>query len=176
MIETLWTHFFGYGVFIGLMYGIWKCNARRWTRLSRVYGAADTAGFASADCNGQRMQTVILTGGNVGWNSYKGIVTVLVTRDGILFQLMPPFSICHPPFLVPFRDIKVSPKRWYLFGKSFQLTFTGVSNVQIIVHEELIAWIERQTSKLVIEIEAEDRVGEDPIPEDHPSRNAEVLL
>ncbi len=171
MIGTLWTHFVGYGVFVGLMYGIWKCNSRRWSRLARVYGAADTSGFDTSDCDSNRMQTVILTGGDVGWNSYKGIVTVVLMRDGILFQLMSPFSICHPPILVPFRDIQVSPKRWYLFGKSFQLTLTGVKNVQIIVHDELIAWIEQQTSKLAIEIAAEERIAQG-----YRNRNPEVLL
>lgn len=155
MIHTLWTHIFGYGVFIGLMYGIWKCNARRWTRLARVYGATDTSAFDTADCDSKRMQTVILTGGDVGWNSYKGIATVVLTRDGVLFQLMLPFSICHPPLLIPFRDIQVSPKRWYLFGKSFQLTLSGVNDVQVIVHDELIAWIEQQASQLAVEVAAE---------------------
>ena len=169
MIETIWTHVFGYGVFIGLMYGIWKCNARRWTRLAHIYGAADTSGFDTSDCDSKRMQTVILTGGDVGWNSYKGIVNVVLTRDGILFQLMLPFSIFHPPLLIPFRDIQVSPKRWYLFGKSFQLTLAGVSDVRIIVHADLIAWIEQQASKLVVEVATEHPVAQD-------YRNPEVLI
>ncbi|MFY9254270.1 MAG: hypothetical protein WAO83_12490 [Fuerstiella sp.] len=70
----------------------------------------------------------------------------MLTRDGILFQLRLPFSIFHPPLLIPFCDIQVSPKRWYLFGKSFQLTLTGVNDVRIIIHADLIAWIEQQAS------------------------------
>ncbi len=147
-ISALFSKLFGFSIFAGLMYGIWKANARRWTRLARAYEAATAGGIADADS--KRMQTIILTGGNVGWNSYKGIATVAVTSEGLLFRIMPLFSIFHPPLLVPFRDISVAPKKWYLVGKTFQLTFAGVEDVQMIVHSELIEWIEQQTRELAV--------------------------
>ncbi|MFK7818863.1 MAG: hypothetical protein AB8G99_09095 [Planctomycetaceae bacterium] len=96
------------------------------------------------------MQTVILVGGDIGWNSYKGITTVGVTREGISLRLMAPFSIFHPPLLVPFRDIRIEPKRWYLLGKTFQLTLTGVTDVQLILHDELVDWIGLRTADLPV--------------------------
>ncbi|APZ96183.1 hypothetical protein [Fuerstiella marisgermanici] len=158
MIETLWTHVVGYGMVIAMMSGIWKSNARRWTRLARVYSAAGPSDCDASNCVSKGMQTVILTGRDIGWNSYKGIATVNVTSEGILFQLMFPFCTFHPPLLIPFRDIQVVPRQWYLFGKTFQLTLARVKDVQIIVHSELIDWIARQTSQLAVEITPEERI------------------
>lgn len=153
MIEKLYLYVVGYGVFFGLMYGIWKANARRWTRLARKYGCIDGSLSEESQCFAKRtMQTVILVGGDVGWNSYKGIVTVGVTPEGILLQLMPPFSTFHRPLLIPFRDSRVEPKQWYLFGKSFQYSVAQVSDVQIIVHDELQHWIESQAASLAVAV------------------------
>lgn len=148
MIEKLFLQVFGYSVFFGLLYAIWKANARRWSRLAKEYGASEDH---RADANvyaKQTMQTVILVGGHVGWNSYKGIATVSVTPDGIMLSLMPPFSIFHQPLLIPFRDSSVQPRRWYLFGTSYQYTLAKVDNVQIIVCDDLQGWIETQAASL----------------------------
>ncbi len=96
------------------------------------------------------MQTVILVGGDIGWNSYKGIVKVGVTSEGILLQLMPPFAIFHPLLLIPFRDCHIEPKRWYLYGKTVQYTLDAVSDVQLIIHDDLQAWIESQAATLAL--------------------------
>ncbi|MCR9197649.1 MAG: hypothetical protein NXI04_03300 [Planctomycetaceae bacterium] len=150
MMGEVFRMLFGFSVFVGLMYGIWKANARRWTRLARVYKAANPG--ESMDAVSKRMQTVILTGGHLGYNSYKGIATVSVTGEGLLFRMMPLFSIFHPPLLIPFRDISIAPKKWYVIGKTFQFTFAGVHNVQMIVHSELVEWIEAQTRELALNV------------------------
>lgn len=146
MINALFANLFGTSIFIGLMYAVWKANARRWNRLARVYQLSSKPSPPESDV--MRMQTVILTGRDIGWNSYKGITTVAVTSDGILFQIMPVFSAFHKPLLIPFGEISVAPKKWYLFGKSFQLSFSGVDDVQMIVHSELMEWVEKRTQKL----------------------------
>lgn len=146
MTAEIFRMLFGLSIFAGLMYGILKAHARRWTRLARVYKAVSPGDFTNAAT--KRMQTIILTGGQLAYNSYKGIATVSVTAEGLLFRMMPLFSIFHPPLLVPFRDISVAPKKWYLIGKTFQLTFASVHNVQMIVHSELMEWIEDQAREL----------------------------
>jgi hypothetical protein len=143
MIEKLYLHLVEISVFVGLMYGVMKSNASLWALLARAYRADD-----GLSCDHQRtMQTVILVGGKVGWNSYNGIVTVGVTREGISLRLLPPFSLFHSPLLIPYREIQIEPRRWYLIGKTSQLTLNAVSDVQVIVHDELLQWIESQAMK-----------------------------
>ncbi|WP_146462479.1 hypothetical protein [Rubripirellula tenax] len=133
-----------YSIPIGLMCLMWKINARRWTRLARAYSVVD-----GTDCVAERtLQTVILVAGDIGWNSYKGIATVGVTREGISLQLMAPFSLFHPPLLFPYRDSHVEPRRWFLIGKSFEYTLSGVSDVRMIVDGDLQNWIESQVASL----------------------------
>lgn len=147
MIEKLMLHIVGHGFVITLLCIIWKANARRWTRLARAYRVTDDLYAETPECYATRtMQTVILTGGDIGWNSYKAIVTVGVTHDGILLRLMPPFSAFHPPLLIPFADSRVEPKQWYLIGKTSQFILNQVSDVQVIVHDELLQWIDSQLS------------------------------
>jgi len=144
MIEKLMLSLVGYGTFVGLMYGVWKANARRWNRLAAAYRAP-----AGIQCAAERtMQTVILVGGQVGWNSYKGIATVGVTEEGILLRLMLPFTLFHPPLLIPYGDSQIEPRKWYLIGKTSQLTLRKVGNVQVIIHDELLHWIESQVTGL----------------------------
>ncbi|TWU25212.1 hypothetical protein Pla52o_15100 [Novipirellula galeiformis] len=151
MIEKLYLNAVGCGVLITLLYVLWKTNARRWSRLARAYRAHDKLQCTASECCPTRsMQTVILVGGDIGWNSYKGIATVGVTAEGILLRLMPPFHVFHPPLLIPFRDSHIEPKRWYLIGKTAQFTLSQVSDVQIIVHDELLQWIESQATQLAV--------------------------
>ncbi|WP_442510462.1 hypothetical protein SH528x_002085 [Novipirellula sp. SH528] len=96
------------------------------------------------------MQTVILVGGDVGWNSYKGIATVGVTKEGILLQLIAPFSLFHPPLLIPYGATDVEPRKWYLIGKTVQYNLREVSDVKMIVHDDLQDWIESQSASLAI--------------------------
>lgn len=145
MISTIFANVFGTGIAVGLFFAVWKANARRWGRLARAYEASNCSELVN---DARRMQTVILTGGDIGWNSYKGITTVAVSSDGLVFRIMIPFSMFHPTLLVPFREISVAPAKWYLIGKSFRLTFAGVENVQMIIDDKLMEWIEQQSREL----------------------------
>ncbi len=146
MIGNLIFQLFSYSVPIAFVALIWKCNARRWSRLAQAYRADD-----ANDGTAKRiMQTVILVAGDIGWNSYKGIATVSVTRKGILLKLMKPFSVFHPPLLIPFGDCHIEPRHWYLIGKTVQYSLRGVSDVKMIVHEDLQDWIESQAASLAI--------------------------
>ncbi|TWT80413.1 hypothetical protein CA13_18290 [Planctomycetes bacterium CA13] len=156
MIGTFLIYLVSYSLPVGLMCVMWKLNARRWTRLARAYRVVE-----GTDCVAKRtMQTVILVAGDVGWNSYKGIVTVGVTREGILLKLMPPFSLFHPPILIPYGDSHIEPKRWYLIGKTLQYTLREVSDVKMIVHDDLQDWIESQVASLAI-AQADTRIDDD---------------
>jgi len=144
MIGNLLFYLVSYSLPVALMGVMWKFNARRWTRLARAYRAPD-----ETHCVAERtMQTVILVTGDIGWNSYKGITTVSLTREGILLKLMLPFSLFHPPLLLTYGDCDIEPKRWYLIGKTFQYTLRGVSDVKMIIHDDLQDWIESQVASL----------------------------
>lgn len=151
MIETLFLSVMGYGIAVALLWGVWKANARRWNRLAQAYRADHALHGEAIECYATRnMQTVILVGGHIGCNSYKGIVTVGVTAQGILLRVMRPFSLFHPPLLIPFGDSRIEPRQWYLFGKTSQFTLDQVRDVQIIVHDDLLQWIESQVSQLAV--------------------------
>ena len=144
MIEKLMLSLVGYGTFVGLMCGVWKANARRWNRLAAAYRAPQ-----GIQCESERsMQTVILVGGQVGWNSYKGIVTVGVTEDGILLRVVRPFSVFHPPLLIPYNAMQIKARKWYLLGKTSELTLRRVENVQVILHDETLEWVASQATNL----------------------------
>ncbi len=144
MIGSLLLALVRYSLLVGLMCGLWKFNSRRWTRLARAYRVVDIGDRVAT----RTMQTVILVAGDIGWNSYKGIVTIGVTREGLLLRLMPPFSLFHSPLLIPYRDCHVEPRRWYLIGKTVQYSLRSVSDVKIIIHDDLQAWIETQAASL----------------------------
>lgn len=146
MIGDLLFHLMSYSLPIALIGVMLKLNARRWTRLAQVYSAVD-----ATECVARRtMQTVILVGGDVGWNSYKGTVTVGITREGLLLKVMPPFSLFHPPLLIPYRDCDVEPRQWFLMGKTVQYTLRGVSDVQMILHGDLHTWIVSHATGLAL--------------------------
>lgn len=97
------------------------------------------------------MQTVILVGGDIGWNSYSGITTVGVAPEGLLLKLMPLFAAFHPPLLIPYSELSIQPKRWYLIGKTHECTLRRVSDVRIVIHDELLEWIRSKATKLAAE-------------------------
>ncbi|TWT43167.1 hypothetical protein [Botrimarina hoheduenensis] len=146
MISSLLSSLVGVGVFVALMVGISRANARRWHRLADVYRAPETLPPGAQT----HWQTVFLVGGDIGWNSYRGILTVGVTPQGLLLKLMPLFSLLHPPLLIPYADLSLEPKRWYLIGKTHQMTVRRVSDVQLIVHDTLVDWIKTQASTLAV--------------------------
>jgi hypothetical protein len=149
---------------VGLMCMMWRLNARRWSRLANAYPA-----FDAADCVATRtMQTVILTGGAIGWNSYKGIVTVGVTKEGILLQMMLPFSLFHLPILIPFGDCHIEPRRWYMIGKTVQYALRGVTDVQMIIHDDLQEWIESQAVRVAM-AQTSTRISNDAFADMHPT-------
>lgn len=150
MIQQIVMPLLGGAIVVALLGGIWKCNARRWNRLAAVY-RADCSEQNSLDPESEQLsyQTLILTGGAVGWNSYKGITTVGVSRDGIMLRPHTLFSIFHPPLLIPFGDLSIKAKRWRLFGQTYECTLSGVHNVRIIIDEGLLNWIESRTTQLV---------------------------
>ncbi|MGB7343844.1 MAG: hypothetical protein WBD20_06510 [Pirellulaceae bacterium] len=146
MIGNLLFYLMSLSLPFGLVLAMSKRCSERWNRLARAYPVVD-----GIECVAKRtMQTVILDGGSLQWNSYKGIVTVGVTSKGILLKVMPPFSIFHPPILIPYRECQVEPRRWYLIGKTVQYTLRQAGNVKVIIHEDTQEWIESQVASLAI--------------------------
>ena len=147
MIAKLFSMIVGYGVFFGLMYGILKVKAGYWNRLAEKY-AVDPSDRPLSFAK-RNMQTVFVAETRLKSQSYLGITTVSVTRDGIFLSLIPPFSIFHRPLLIPFGDCRVEPSRWYLFGNaSYQFTLSQVKGVQIIINDDLQEWIVDQLKQL----------------------------
>ena len=126
------------------MVGVSKAHARRWNRVASAY--PDTRPTP----HGPRstMQTVVMTSGPLVWNSYAGITTVDVTREGIGLRLMLPFSAFHRPIRIPFRAMHVEPARWRWMGKSHQITVEGVDDVRVLVPDRLMEWISQQAAGL----------------------------
>lgn len=134
----------GQCVFVGAISLVWRANARRWNRLARAYRTE----HLSAGETQLRMQTLILVGGNIAFNSYKGTVTIGLTHAGITLRLLGPFAIYHPPLCIPYSDIDVRPTSWYLNSASFKYSFAQVDDVEIIIDEELKSWIETNVAHL----------------------------
>ncbi len=97
---------FGLAVFAGLFAWAWRMGAYRWRRLAAASGKE--SGWLGTPYAQRKMQSVILRGGKFGWQSHLGITTVAVYDKGLLFSLMVPFSYDHPPFFIPFADLKAT--------------------------------------------------------------------
>lgn len=124
---------------------VWRTNARRWNRLARCYRADESV---TPDVE-LKMQTIILFGGWLGFNSYKGTVTVGLSSEGIHLRLLGPFQIYHPPLLIPYEDIDVSPTTWYLNASSYKYTCAQVAGVEIIIDDDLKGWIDARLHEWV---------------------------
>ena len=156
MIGSLIFYLVSLSLPFGLVLAMSKRCSARWNRLARAYPVVD-----GTECVAKRtMQTVILDAGSLQWNSYKGIVTVGVTSKGILLKVMPPFSMFHPPILIPYRECQVEARRWYLIGKTVQYTLRQAGDLKIIIHNDTQEWIELQIASLAI-AQAETRTSEE---------------
>ncbi|MEM8944583.1 MAG: hypothetical protein AAGD11_05305 [Planctomycetota bacterium] len=143
-MTTLLLNLVGVSVFVGSLAMVWTANARRWNRLALPY--CDDR--PPIDSTLRQMQSLVLVGGGIAFNSYKGIVTVGISSDGISLRLFAPFSVFHPPLLIPYQDIQVEPTSWYLNCSSFRYSFAAVDDVEMIVDDTLKDWIDREVGRL----------------------------
>ncbi|MEO1614761.1 MAG: hypothetical protein AAFV88_02865 [Planctomycetota bacterium] len=150
MIAQFFALIFGHAIAIGFFSMIWRRNSYRWRLLARQY-AVDNRDDAPPITNVERrrLQNAILLGGGLpGWNSYLGITTVGVVPQGIVLELMLPFSIGYPALLLPFGDVEVTPRKWYLNCESVQYVMAKEPSVQIVFDEALQNWIEVRVAAL----------------------------
>jgi len=71
-----------------------------------------------------------------------------VVPQGIVLELMLPFSIGYPALLLPFGDVEVTPRKWYLNCESVQYVMAKEPSVQIVFDEALQNWIEVRVAAL----------------------------
>ena len=128
----------GFFVFFGAMKFLLKSSARRWNQLAEEYSVEGP----TENLSQRRMQNLILFGGVIGYNSYIGISTVGITSEGLSLSLLPPWSIYHPPLLIPFEDLSLRETSWYLNVRSYKYTCSKVDNIELILDEKLVKWIE----------------------------------
>ena len=131
----------GFFVFFGAMKFLLKSSARRWNQLAEEYSVEGP----TENLSQRRMQNLILFGGVIGYNSYIGISTVGITSEGLSLSLLPPWSIYHPPLLIPFEDLSLRETSWYLNVRSYRYTCAKVDDIEVIVDKKLMEWIESQS-------------------------------
>lgn len=136
---------FGLAVAVGLFAWAWRRGAYRWRRLAAVYG--QVPGWLGKPLAERRMQNLILRGGAFGWQSHNGITTVAVFDKGLRFSLMVPFSIDHPPFFIPFADLKATRTDWYLNTESYELDTRREPEIKLILDHDLMRWIEAKAGQ-----------------------------
>lgn len=130
---------FGLAVAAGLFAWAWRMGAYRWRRLAAVYGKVPVwLGTPHAQ---RKRQSVILRGGRFGWQSHLGIISVAIYDKGLLFSLMAPFSFDHPPFFIPFEELKATRTDWYLNSESYELDTRREPEIKLIIDDDLMRWI-----------------------------------
>ena len=125
----------GVSVFILLFGGILWANARRWRYLSSIYG-----GPTNRPLEQRRMQSAVLLGLG-GFNSLKGLLLIGVEPSGVSFRVLPPFSLFHAPFFVPYADIRGWDTSWYLDARSTELEFSRAPGIKMVMPAEQAEWI-----------------------------------
>ena len=124
------AHWSRVDVFLGMHYRV----SWRWRRLANVYGSKQPIHAHSI----RRMQSVILFGG-AAFQSYKGVVNVAVSDEGIALSIMPPFHLfyfCRPLF-IPHEDITSLPTEWYLNSVSYKWTVRRDPSIEIVIDHDL---------------------------------------
>ena len=122
---------------IGLLAVFWQLQTKSWRNIATSYPSCPSQQVLSK----RRMQSVILPGGIAKFRSYKGIVTVSVSNEGVSFELMPPWSIGVPRVFAPFADIEVRPSTWYINAECYRLALTN-SETDLLIDSELLNWIQ----------------------------------
>ena len=133
----MFLYLIGFSVFFGSLYLVWKSNAWRWNRLASQYANQVDSPIVAE----KKLQQIILVGEGVAYNAYMGITRVGISEIGLSLSLLPPFSIFHPPLLIPFEDMLIEPTSWYLNCTSYKICTARVPQIEIIVDGKLKSWI-----------------------------------
>lgn len=137
-INSVITHAFGLAFVAGILGFMWyRVASLRWHPFAEHYGQVRET---PSEC--KWMQRVIIHGDAFAHHSYSGIVTVGVSRTGVHFSLLPPWSIFHQPLFIPYSDMTGSERRWYLFN-AIEIETRKAGNIRMVVYPELWQWIEK---------------------------------
>jgi len=130
---------FGLALAGGILAFVWyRVASVRWRPLSEYYGRPiETAREV------RRLQTLIIHGVGAAFESYKGIVTVGVSDSGLSLSLLPPWAVFHAPLFIPYGDISIRERQWFLF-KAVEITTRKAPQTKIVIYPELWNWIEEQ--------------------------------
>lgn len=134
------TTIFGIAVFVFIFGGMQRANARRWRHLAKVYAATANEPTHHHSSHKRSMQSLVLLGLG-GYNSLKGIVTIVAHKDGVSLRIMAPFALFHAPLYIPYSDIQGWGTSWYLDAKSTELSVRQVPDVKIVMSQDQIDWI-----------------------------------
>ena len=120
----------------GLLW-IWSVIAdARWGYLAKVYAARGPSLRRS-----KHMQVLTLVGRRPTYQRYSGITTIGATEEGLWLSLMPGFSLFHTPLFIPWRDLRITHRKW-VFHDALELTAPRAPEVRMIVYPEALAWID----------------------------------
>ena len=127
MISQIFSGLFGSAFAVGIFLFVMKRNAMRWTALAEEFGPPREEPVAK-----RRFQDVIVHAPSGIFNSYKGITTIGVHRDGIAFSLWGPFALYHAPFFVPFDRMKIARRDWYVNAASVNIAVDSREGFELI--------------------------------------------
>ncbi|MCH9809139.1 MAG: hypothetical protein K0U74_15545 [Alphaproteobacteria bacterium] len=121
----------------GIMAFIWyRVALLRWHPFAEHYGQVRETPVKT-----KYMQRVIVHGDGFAHNNYGGIVTVGVSRSGVHVKLLPPWSVFHQPLFIPYSDISVTERHWFLFN-AIEIKTRKAGNMRMVIYPELWQWIE----------------------------------
>lgn len=127
---------FGYAFVGGLLSFLWyRVSQVRWHPLAKFYASDQTTPSKE-----KRFESMTIQVSGMAFHRYRAILAVGVYDSGITLRLLGPFSIFHPPLSIPFADLTVVERRWFLM-RAFQLTAAKASQLKITIFPHLYQWI-----------------------------------
>jgi hypothetical protein len=134
-------------LFAGALYLVLRFQNARWRLLAPSYASsAEKPGRAV-----KRFATVVARGGMPFFTKYVG-VSIAIHEDGLGLSIVPPFSAGAPALFLPFDEMSVRRTDWYLNCGSFSIRMKRNADMELIIDDGLLSWIQANTDRCELDI------------------------
>lgn len=142
LLRSAFSTLFGLAFVGGLLGFMWKRVATiRWQPLTHAYAAKGVAPSSE-----KRFENVIVHGESMtAYHRYQACVAVGVCETGMILRLQGPYATFHPPLLLPFEEMSVKPKKWFLIS-AFEITMMQTPSVHLVVYPSILKWLDENAA------------------------------
>jgi hypothetical protein len=140
---------FSLPILCGALWFFWHLKTYRWRILSAAY-----AGTWPAQGERKGLINLILRGDTQpgllqrwAWSNYSGLASAAVSPQGIEFRLIFPLRLGTKPIFIPRDEWRAEECKWYLNSRSFKIKTKRVPDIELILAEDLMDWINQASAR-----------------------------